>query len=501
MSDSCEPPADTFSDSLRRGTRAVVLAQIAAQFISLATLAYLFRRLGPEPFGLIGMVMPALILARMIASFGLQESVVQAKTLDGESRNQAFWMAQWLGAAAMLGMLAASPLLTVLFGSKQLMVIGPALAVTLPLTSLGTVHQGVWQRQMAIDSLAKVRVVSQLIGASAACALAWAKFGVWALIAQQWLELSLLSGLLWLGSDWRPKWRGFSIHREFFRFGGWYTSASFWFYWAQNIDKYLLASLLGSTAAGRVAIGMYYQAYNLALKPVHVVTTPATSIALPALSRLSSRPERFELLVRDLLFVLFAILAPAATGMALVAPDAMWVLGGGRWLSAAPILLAFTPLVATQGVINVCGSIFAARGNARQLCWGALAQAVVLSGTCAAAYRFADKSQWTPQVCVIFMATAVGLATSFAIAAPYLLYCTRLHGLRLGFVFRPWLRVVWSCVVMAVVVNALRTLMIETSSPMLTLCASVAVGAGIYSILTYTALLNAWQRWRTGYEI
>ena len=80
----------TVEHAVRRGTRAVVVAQVCSQFISIAVLALLFRWLGPEPFGLWGMAFPALLLARMLAGFGLQVSVVQAKSLDSESRDRVF---------------------------------------------------------------------------------------------------------------------------------------------------------------------------------------------------------------------------------------------------------------------------------------------------------------------------------------------------------------------------------------------------------------------------
>ncbi len=491
----------SLGDAVRQGTRAVVLAQVAAQFVSFAALAFLYRRLGPEPFGLMGMVLPALLLAKMFAGFGLQEAVVQSATFSDEDRDRVFWMNQVTGLAAALTLALCGPLLAWLFGSRELIPLCLGLALTLPLTALSAVHQGWWQRKLAIASLMKVRIAAQLAGAAAACAAAWQGAGVWSLVIQQWVELAVLAGLLWQAGDWRPSWRGAVWHAALFRFGGWYTAASFCFYWAQNVDKLLLAWLVGATPAGRVAVGMYSQAYNLALKPVSLITSPASSIVLPTLARLRDDDRRFSDFTTTVWWVLAAILAPATIGIALVAPDVMALLGGGVWFSAAPMLTALSLLVIAQGLINICGSVLAAKGKARQLWQAALAQAVILSVAAGGVAWRAAKDQWTPQQSALSLAIAVAVATAGLILVPYLLYCAKVTHVVLSDFSWALLQIVGASLVMGGCVWALLGLWQYRIPPLWSLCGAASAGVLCYGLLIRDALVERWSTWWRESEI
>ncbi len=499
--DAARQDASSLEDSIKRGTTAVVAAQIASQIVSFAALAYLYRRLGPEPFGLIGMAMPALLLTRMLAGFGWQESVIQATTLEAETRDRVFWMSQLSGLVAGALMVGCGPLLAWLFQSPRLIAVCAGLAVTLPLTTLAAVHQGWWQRQLAIAALMKVRLLAQAVAAVVACVLAWRGVGVWALVGQQIAELGLLAAIIWWASDWRPRWRGRLWDSESFRFGGWYTGASFGFYWTQNVDKLVLAWLMGSSPIGRAAIGMYHQAYNLALKPVSLVTSPASGIVLPALARLQDQPVRFARLVRTVWWLLAALLVPAAAGIALVAPDVIRLLGGTRWFSAGALLVALSPLVFAQGLINICGSVFASRGEARALCWGAVAQAVVLSLTGAMVAAVAMNNQWTPHQSIRAMALAVGATTALLVLSPYLIYCARVTHVALKPLAAPLLHIAAATVLMGIMVRAARGLLTPEVDSFQRLVWSVAVGGGTYVFAMRHALVRAWNAWRSDGEI
>ncbi|NQT16463.1 MAG: hypothetical protein HQ582_27135, partial [Planctomycetes bacterium] len=59
---------DEIKQSLRRESRLVILAQIGSQLVSLGVLAVLYRLLGLHPYGLLGMVVPLLLLVRILVN-------------------------------------------------------------------------------------------------------------------------------------------------------------------------------------------------------------------------------------------------------------------------------------------------------------------------------------------------------------------------------------------------------------------------------------------------
>ncbi len=97
--------------SLRRNTWIVVAAQAASQLVTLAVLAVLFRRLGVESFGLLGMVTPLLLLVRIFVASGLDVAAVQRAELSDRQVSSLFWINQGLGLTMAAAIAAAAPLL------------------------------------------------------------------------------------------------------------------------------------------------------------------------------------------------------------------------------------------------------------------------------------------------------------------------------------------------------------------------------------------------------
>ena len=99
--------------------RSVVAAQLASQLVSFVVLAVLFRQLGPDPFGLLGMVMPLLLLARMLGGLSLQVASVQRPDLSAAESSWLFWTQIALGGLVAVGFALSGHLLAWAFSSPN----------------------------------------------------------------------------------------------------------------------------------------------------------------------------------------------------------------------------------------------------------------------------------------------------------------------------------------------------------------------------------------------
>ena len=75
----------------------MIAAQAASQLVSLVVLAALYRRLGPDPYGLLGMVLPVLLLGRILIASGLDVAAIQQADLSHRQASALFWLNQGLG--------------------------------------------------------------------------------------------------------------------------------------------------------------------------------------------------------------------------------------------------------------------------------------------------------------------------------------------------------------------------------------------------------------------
>jgi PST family polysaccharide transporter len=482
-------------NAIRGGTRAVAVGQLLSQLISFGVLAALYRLITPDQFGLLGMVVPLLLLSRIFATLGLNVVTVQRHHLTDGQLSALFWFSQGTSLLAALGTAVGGLFLAWLYGTPVLRSVSAVLSGTLVVAALGMQHQALLERKLRLGRLAVARLLGQIAGGSTAIAMALAGYGVWSLVAQQYVEYAVLGLIAWGMEPWRPSrpGRGQPVG-ELLRFGGYYSLSSLVFYVAQNADKVLIAVCLGSTAAGRAALGMYSQAYNLMMKPVYVVSSPITGIMLPSLSRVAARPERYTELVAKFYRMVAIVLLPAGVGLFLVAVDLMLVLGGESWHDAGRMLMAMAPTVLVQGFLGIAGSVFASAGRAGSLLIGAIATMLALLLGYLIGFGLGNLWGTAPIDPALGVAWSVSAVSLFVIFVPYLLFCFRTVQVSFFAVFRqlttPWL----ASLVMGCVVYGVQQLLHSYHLPPAARL-GVAVPCGV---VTYAILARREVRWLIG---
>ncbi len=467
---------DRLKEMLRRGIRVVIGAQVVSQVVSLGVLAVLYRSLGPEPYGLLGMVVPLLLLVRIFITAGLDVATVQQAELDDRQVSALFWLNQGLGLAMAAVTVLAAPLLAWLYGVEELTLLTAALAGTSVATALSTQHQALLQRKLRLGALAIVRLAALALGGVAAIAAALAGWGVWALVVQQYVELAALALLAWLVEPWRPQ---LTIRiepiKKLLHFGGHYTLSSLMFYLTANADKVLVGAVLGPRA-----LGLYSQAFGLMMKPVHVVITPLTGVMLPGLSRAAADRHQYGELMLGFFRFISLIMLPTGVGLAIVASEAMRVLGGPQWAEAGPLLAILSIAILVQGFFNALGSVLASAGRADRLFQGSAAVAIVLSAAFVVGLKLGQ----------IWGRPLEGVALSYSLTMllvifpPYLLFCLRTVGVSA----RRWLDQLRTSapasLAMGLIVYACHYFFPAEAPDALLLGVEVLVGVLVYAVLT-----------------
>jgi O-antigen/teichoic acid export membrane protein len=423
-------PSQTLSQSLRRSSRVVIAAQIASQLVSLGVLAALYRLLGLGPYGLLGMVVPLLLLVRTLISSGLNVAAIQEAELSDQQLSALFWVNQALGVATALLTAGCAPVLVWFYGAGGHDVAGlgwltVALAGTSVLTALSVEHEALLQRKLRLGTVAVVRAVALGAGGLGGIAAAVAGWGVWALVVQQYAELFTLAAILWSLEPWRPGWhlRGVGA-RRLVGFGGYCMLSALMFYVVANVDKVLVGFFLGPNP-----LALYSQAFNLAMKPVSLVLAPLAGVMLPVLSRAKADRRQYGELTLGFFRFIGLVMLPAAVGLAIVAPEAIRVLGGPEWADAGPILRVLALALLVQGFMGAIASVFASAGRADRLAYASVIIALVL---CAAFLVGLHLGRLTgdPAWAALGVAVSYSLTMVLVVFPPYLRFALRTVGVR-----------------------------------------------------------------------
>lgn len=481
--------------SVRAGGRAVAAAQVASQVISLVVLAVLLRLLGPEPFGLLAMVLPLLLLGRTFTAFGLNVAAVQRETLSREEASSLLWWTLVLGLLTTVLLVALAAPVAWFYDQQELSSLTVVLAATALVFAVGVQQQARLERHLQLGSLAFARVASQTFGGVLAIGYAWMAGaeshygGVWTLVVQQYAELILLAIVAWGIDPWRPcaPVRGAAV-QDMFRFGRQYTASGLFFTLGQQLDKVVIGVLLGDRA-----LGLYSQAFNIIMKPVTLISTAITGVMLPALSRARADRTVFEELLLAFNRLVAITLLPAGVGLMIVGPEVMTVLGGGQWQAAGPLLATLAAVVLVQGFINIAGSAFASVGQSRRLMFGAAG--LTLGSLLGLLAAWAVSSSMDDRL----LGVTAGYVFTLVVVLfpPYLVYCMRSVDVSPGQWLRAIRRPAIAAGLMGLIVLGGKLLLVWTTSfgDAATLAVLIPLGAIVYIWLAREEVRWIVQRW------
>jgi O-antigen/teichoic acid export membrane protein len=306
------------------------IGQGTSNLASFVIFAVLARILGPADFGLVAFAGLFIDLSRSVALAGLPTALIREKEWDDETASTAFWgnMGFSLVLAIVVGGViggVASFLMRKSYGADLQWVI-LSLSACLVLDALRATHEAKLQREFKFKNLAKQTAYSTIGAGAVGVALAFAGWGVWALVVNRIVNSAIQSFLVFRATPWRPKMM-FNRHRfmELFRFGM-HLGASAVFGQINRRVPELIAGFLISP----IAVGYYRVASRMVNMVTDLTIAPMQRTAVAGFSRLSS-PESLVLAYRRVTKVVAMVAFPAFFGMAVVASDLVVLLFGKKW--------------------------------------------------------------------------------------------------------------------------------------------------------------------------
>ena len=473
----------------RGGSRWALAGQFSSQVTSIIVFAVLCRWIAPADFGVFNTALMIVTLPRMLVQVGMNAAAVQRRELDSRALSTLFWCNQTLGAVCAVAAAGVGLLVAQWSGSQRLAVVTAALSGTTLVAAIGATHLSLLDRALRTQRAATLRWFAQAAGGAIAVALALQGRSWFALLAQQYVELAVLAAGAWLAESWRPgRGSGWESIRSSLQLSRHVATTNLVFYLAQNADKLLLYVMLGATATGEAAIGMYTLAYGFMMKPVFMVSTPLSSVMLPALARCVDRPTVYRDLVAHFYRLAAAVLLPAGVGLLVVADDAMLVQAGGQWREAGTLLALFAPSVLVHGLFNITGSVLTSSGRTAWFVRVALLVALVQLQGYVAGYGLGAMAVAPPWGRAYGVAASYSVVLVVVVFVPYLTVSLAQVGMRARDVLRPLIPLVMASSCMGLVVWGMRRWLAawpvwSDGSPLARLLVSAAVGAAVYGLL------------------
>ena len=331
-----------------RGGAARMIAQAANFVFRIGSLMVMARLLGPQDFGLVGMVTAFTGVLNLFRDFGLSTATVQRDEVTEEQLSTLFWINVVVGAVLAVLAVVMAPLVVRLYHEPRLLGITMILASGFLFNALGVQHSALLQRHLRFTALSVINVAALVVSTIVAMSMAKFGYGYWALVAMT-VTLPFTSTIgVWIAAAWMPGMprRGVGI-RSMMRFGGTLTLNGLVVYIAYNMEKVLLGRFWGAEA-----IGLYGRAYQLINIPTDNLNQSVGEVAFSALSRVQNDPPRFKSYFLKGYSLVLAMTIPITIMCAFFADDLILVLLGPKWSSAAVIFRLLAPTILIFAMIN-----------------------------------------------------------------------------------------------------------------------------------------------------
>lgn len=316
------------------------VGQIGTELSKFIVGILLMRMLGPDAFGIIGMVLVFTGLGNVVLEFGFAEALIQQKKVNHTDWSSIFWVNIGAGLLLGLSMFFLAPIIADFYEEPSIIPITRALSAIFLFQSLTIIQRTRLTKELKFKSLAQVDIAGFIGSGILAVIAAFSGLGVWSLVIQH-LSRSMICGtyLFWLGK-WTPsrifsmesvrKAAGFSILMVLKRVLG---------HIAMNIDSMLIGKVLG-----KELLGLYNRAFFFMTLPVNSITNVIARVLFPSLSSIQDDLDEVRKVFKSMLAIVCFVVFPLMMGIFLLADPLVFLVFGKLWEPMIPFLRAFSIL-------------------------------------------------------------------------------------------------------------------------------------------------------------
>ncbi|GAB4398357.1 MAG: lipopolysaccharide biosynthesis protein [Anaerolineales bacterium] len=365
------------SNLAQRGVHAIswnIITNLLKAVVLLGRSIFLARLINVDAFGVYGFASSLIMFSIPLANFGLEHAFLH-RAPESEDEDSAaavhftlklLFLAVW--SAALIG-----TALLFLEGARQIATIAMTLAYSL--IHLGQTPRFVLIRRVIHRRLALLNLLNAIVTTIAAIGLAYAGFGLWALLATDFITGALTILFLYVYKPvWLPRLRwNMPQVRYFLGFGAKSLTASTILQALNELDDLWTGIYLGNTA-----LGLYSRAYTFATYPRQVIAAPIESVSGGIYAELKTQRARLSRAFFATNALMVRVNFIFAGWLALIAPEFIRLVIGEKWL---PMLTAFRLMmffILLDPLKLVTGNLFSAIGHPEILVRVRLMQLIVM---------------------------------------------------------------------------------------------------------------------------
>lgn len=311
-----------------------LLERCGTQIVQFVLQIILARLLLPEDYGIVSIVTIFITIATVFVQTGFNTALIQKKEIDDIDYSSVFYLSLFVALILYVIMFISAPFIASFYNNELLSPVLRVLSLTLFLGAINSIQTAIVSRTMQFKKNFFSSLVAMLLSGIVGVILAYLGYGVWALVAQQLLNMLLLVIVLFFTIKWYPKLLfSFKKVKSLFSYG-----------W-----KLLCSSLIDTVYSNiyDLIIGKKYTTSDLAFYNrgkqfpsliVNNVNSSISTVLLPVMSKEQDNPIVIKEMTRKAITVSSYLMFPMMLGLAVVAKPLVSLILTDKWLECVPFL-------------------------------------------------------------------------------------------------------------------------------------------------------------------
>ena len=314
-----------------------------SQFLLQLVLA---RILDPEHYGQLSLMAIFISLSNVFIQRGFNTALIQNKDVTDDDYSSVFWVTMGIVIAIYTGLFFAAPAIARFYEMPDLVAPFRVICLALFPGALNSIQLAKVSRALDFKHIFLSNITAILVAAAGSITVALLGGGLWALVTQYLLTISVSCLVMWFSVGWRPT---FVCHMQ-------RVKVLFAYGWKLLVSGLIdtlyqdLRSLVIGKKYDSGTLGYYNRGKQFPQFIITAINTSVQSVLLPAMSADQDDKTRLKRMMRSSIMLSAFILFPMMAGLAGVAEPLISLMLTDKWLPCLPYLriycftLAFSPV-------------------------------------------------------------------------------------------------------------------------------------------------------------
>lgn len=308
-----------------------------AQLVTFIVSIVLARILSPSDYGTIVLVTVFTTILQVFIDSGLSTALIQKKDADDLDFSSVFYFNFIVCLILYIIMFVSAPCIADFYKDSNLITIIRVISLTLIISGVKGVQQSYVSRNMLFKRFFFSTLGGTIFSAVLGIIMAYAGFGVWAIVFQQLSNNAIDTLILWITVKWRPIKKFSWIRLKHLLSFGWKMLASSLLDTVYNNLRNMIIGKLYTSAD----LAFYNQGDKFPKLIVTNINTSIDSVLLPTMSNEQDNHVRVKDMTRRAIKISTYIMAPLMIGLAFCARPIVQLVLTDKWLPCVPYLQIF----------------------------------------------------------------------------------------------------------------------------------------------------------------